>query len=758
MPAASLPDGLLDRCVPEVRPALALLADNRSMVLRAGPEEVEIWAQNADGKRVKVGGCSFADQGANGTGGLYLAHVFVVTRRLTEAATALGFAAEVGPGGRRLWVLEEGAPPARFAEALSAFLGLDAAGSADSAPRARLPLRPETIFGPRAIVFVGADEAGQSPVGAALASLRVAGFEGKLMPVAAPDGPAQVQGLPAAPDIADAGAADLALIAADDPGLGDALRALAANGTRAAMVLPPADTAAEGGLALRRELTDTAEEAGIAIFGPGTAGLVHTPARIAIGPATATLPSLPSRGAAGGAFAALLGGPAFAAHLAAAAGRRGFSPRTMLGIGAAADIGLAEGLDLLLGDTGAAGLPILLVPEAAPVAVGSGATLAAVLERARVAGRPVIAVRADRATEPHGRARQPGALPSEATIPDPLGALFHQAGVVEVAGFEAALDLVLACRARRLPTGRRIGLVAPAGNVEPATRLLGASARAAGLDLRPLPLPKEPAAGSMHGLGASLAKLLAGDSVDLLLGVWPAPGHEGAPALLEAMAEAAEAAWDLGPTAPPMLHAALLPADMQALADEAQLAVYPDPHRALGTGAAMAALGAALSRQASTPPRLPLRARLPDAAEGTTLESALEASLAALGLPLQGVDGPSDGAEVATLRYLLDPVYGPMTGITAASGAAETWRQGPLGAAEARAAARDAGLSPAFATALAEPLARLTVLTAGQPARIASLTLEGVKATEGGVAAAGLEVGVPVEDKVDVNGNMGAPG
>ncbi|MEL7173111.1 MAG: CoA-binding protein, partial [Pseudomonadota bacterium] len=645
MPAASLPDGLIDRCAPEARPALALLADNAALALRAGPAEIEIWAENADGKRVKVGGCSFAAEAAGaGAGGLYLAHVFVVTRRLAEAATALGFAAEVGPGGRRLWVLDEGTPPARFAEALTAFLGLEAAGGGDTAPRARLPLRPETLFGPRAITVIGADDTGLTPAGAALASLRQAGFQGKLTPVAAGEGVARLQGLPAAASVAEAGAADLALIGTDDPGLCEALRALAAGGTRAAMVLPAADPAADGGLALRRELADIAEETGLAILGPSAAGLVHAPARLAVGPAAAALPALPLRDGTGGAFAALLGGPAFATHLAAAAAQRGMAPRSLLGIGGAADLGLAEGLELLLGESGAAGLPILIVPEACPAAPGSGAALAALLERARRAGRPVIVVRADQVAEPAMRLRQAAPAAAEPAVPDPLGAIFAQCGAVEAPGFAAALDLILACRARRLPKGRRLGLVTPPEALEPTARMLGPAASSAGLDLRALPLTD---AGS---LGSALAKTLTADGIDLILGVWPAPGHDGAPALLEALAEAAEAAWDLGAAAPPMLHATLLPADMQALANEAQIAVYPDAHAALATAAGMATLGVALARQASAPPRLPLRARLAEDIEEEGLETALSASLAALSLPLRALPDAGGAEEIATIR------------------------------------------------------------------------------------------------------------
>ncbi|MEO1460566.1 MAG: hypothetical protein AAFV49_23825, partial [Pseudomonadota bacterium] len=178
-------------------------------------------------------------------------------------------------------------------------------------------------------------------------------------------------------------------------------------------------------------------------------------------------------------------------------------------------------------------------------------------------------------------------------VPDPLGAIFAQCGAVEAPGFAAALDLILACRARRLPKGRRLGLVTPPEALEPTARMLGPAASSAGLDLRALPLTD---AGS---LGSALAKTLTADGIDLILGVWPAPGHDGAPALLEALAEAAEAAWDLGAAAPPMLHATLLPADMQALANEAQIAVYPDAHAALATAAGMATLGVALARQAS---------------------------------------------------------------------------------------------------------------------------------------------------------------
>ncbi|MEM7500084.1 MAG: CoA-binding protein [Pseudomonadota bacterium] len=752
MPAANLPEGLLDRCAPEARPALALIADNAALTLRAGPEEVEIWAENASGKRVKVGGCSFGPPtGAGGSGGgLYLSHVFVVTRRLSDAAAALGFAAEIGPGGRRLWTLDDAAPPVRFAEALSAFLGLETRPGAEVGPRARLPLRPETLLGPRAIALAGADEGAARQAGKALSALRKAGFEGRLIPIAEA---ASVQGLPAVGDPAETGGAEVLVIAADDAAIGETLRAAAASGTRAVLVLAPDDPTADGGLALRRELADIAEQTGLAILGPGSGGLVHATSRLALGPAAAHLPALPPRDGTGGAFAALFSGPGLAGHVAASAAGRGLVPRTLIGLGEAADLGLAEGLELLLGDAGAAGLPILLVPETAPGEPGSGAALATMLERARVAGRPVIAVRADTSHDERGRSRGTATAagagggattPPEPVPADPLGSLLIQAGAALPAGLEAALDLVAACRARRLPAGRRLGLVGLPEMLETAAGLLGNEARAAGLDIKLLPVSVE------APLGQALGTLLAEAGQDILLGVWTAPGHDGAPALLEAMAEAAEAAWDLGAKAPPFLHAALLPQGMQALAEEAQLAVFPDPHRALAAAAGLASLGAAIARQTTPAPRLPLRARLPEGAVALT-EAMLETSLAALGLPVE----PSnrDEADAATALFVADPVFGPMTGLAPAPDAAATWRHGPFAAPEARALALDAGLAPPLAAAFAEPLARLSVLTSGNAKRLAALTLEGLRQGTDGVAASRLAVHLPVAENLDANGN-----
>ncbi|MEM8597358.1 MAG: hypothetical protein AAGF76_12940, partial [Pseudomonadota bacterium] len=536
-----LSETLLARCPAAARPALALIDANPALALREAAGELEIWADTAGGKRVKVGGCSLGTA-ADGGAALYLAHVFLVTRRLTEAATTLGFAPEIGPAGRRLWVLDESAGPARFAEALAALLGLEGAGGGLGGARTRLPLRPETLFGARRIAIVGADEAGQTPAGASLAALQAAGYDGRLLPVATAGGetPATVQGLPAAAPEALGAAPEIAVIAADHPTLSETLKALAGIGTRAAIVLE--DTAlgegsngSGGGLALVRELRDLADEIGLAIIGPGSGGLVHAPARLAIGPAAPHLPALPPRDGTGGAFVALVSGGAMAGQVAALAARRGMAPRSLIGLGREADTQVAEALDLLLADGEAASLPILLAIETTPAGEGAGRAMAEALERARLARRPVIALRAD--------APDPARTTGEDGLPaDPLGMVLDQAGAVTVDSLEAALDIAAAARQGRYPSGRRIGVFGS------GTQALGplVARQAAGLSLNPEAV-----------VAASAAEAVRSGSVEVLLGLWPAPEPDAAPALLEQLAEGAEAAWDMGRAAPLMLHAAV---------------------------------------------------------------------------------------------------------------------------------------------------------------------------------------------------------
>ncbi|MEM8622690.1 MAG: hypothetical protein AAGG47_04120 [Pseudomonadota bacterium] len=715
MASPTLPGELVERCPPEARPALAILADHHAVVLRQGPDEIEIWVETESGKRVKAGGCGFT-----GDSGLYLSHVFVVTRRLTEAATSLGFSAELAAAGRRFWTLDEAAPPARFAEALTAFLGLEDGPRPTGAIRARLPLRTETLLEAQAMAFVGAAEGGTNSTSLALASLRRAGFEGRLLPI----GPAEGEHADEAAtviELASAGKAELAVLAADTPALGETLKGLATAGTRVALVLPPDDPNAEGGLALDRELADIAEETGIAVLGPDAGGLIHAPSRIATGPGAASMPIMPIRDGSGGAFAAIIAGESYAAQLVGMSAKRSIAPRSMIGIGRGAGIGFAEALHLLLGDSGAAGLPILAIVEKAPDRPGEGQALAAALAKARVKRRPVLVVRADR--------RGPD---------DRLGAVLSASGALEITSLEAGLDIVQACRMRRLPQGARVGLAADRRDLAAIEAQLTPAAAELGLSLEPLPLSP----GAPSGLGRELTALLSSRGRDLLLGVWRAPGHEEAPQVLEALAEAAEAAWDQGPQAPVFLHAAFLPDDMQALVDNAQIPVVPDASRALAAAAALIRIGAGLSEAEEQPPRLPLRARLPEAAEDVPLKTLVGAALPALGLPAS----ETGSAEIyAQLSFEDDAIWGSQIVLAGSSPSpqpgAGAHRLCPFGVEAARLMALEAGLGEGRAAALAEALARFSVFCAVHAARLGRLETSLVAIGEGAVATSGLVIG-----------------
>ncbi|MEM6943115.1 MAG: hypothetical protein AAF565_05105, partial [Pseudomonadota bacterium] len=221
-----------------------------------------------------------------------------------------------------------------------------------------------------------------------------------------------------------------------------------------------------------------------------------------------------------------------------------------------------------------------------------------------------------------------------------------------------------------------------------------------------------------------------------------APGHEEAPQVLEALAEAAEAAWDQGPQAPVFLHAAFLPDDMQALVDNAQIPVVPDASRALAAAAALIRIGAGLSEAEEQPPRLPLRARLPEAAEDVPLKTLVGAALPALGLPAS----ETGSAEIyAQLSFEDDAIWGSQIVLAGSSPSpqpgAGAHRLCPFGVEAARLMALEAGLGEGRAAALAEALARFSVFCAVHAARLGRLETTLVAIGEGAVATSGLVIG-----------------
>ena len=222
--------------------------------------------------------------------------------------------------------------------------------------------RPELLFQPRAVAILGA----ASPVGAqVLANLQAAGFAGT---VEAVDNAEALTGTP-----------DLAVICALDGPIAPVFQALAARGTRIAIVICMADGVGEA-----------ARAAGIRALGPGSFG-VAVP-RLGLNVSRAHLPPRAGR------LALVSQSAALCRVVLDWAEPNGIGFSTIAGIGGNADVGFALVLDWLSRDrdTGAILLDIRHIRD--PRRFISAARAAARL-------RPVVAIRAGtRLADPAGLA------------------------------------------------------------------------------------------------------------------------------------------------------------------------------------------------------------------------------------------------------------------------------------------------------------------------------------------------------------------
>lgn len=325
------------------------------------------------------------------------------------------------------------------------------------------------FLAPRRIAVVGAGERPTSSGGAVLHLLKRSGFDGAIVPVNPKGG--TILGLEAATSLSALDApADLAVVVVRPDLIPDVVREAAATGHRHLLILPGGfSEAGEAGRAREAEVQSIAADAGITIAGPNCAGIIHLdPARPF---AASFLRDLPP----GGGVALISQSGAIAEEVIAAANRTGIKLGTVVSVGNALHLGMAEWLDALGENDGVS--CILLYVE-------SIADHAAFQEIARRVGarKPVVAL--------FGGFTAPGARAAAAHT----GAEGSDDATIQ--GFCEACGIVRATSLRRLllaakgfgtypeGIGRRVLLLSNSGG--PGV-LCTDRAATEGLDLPPLP-------------------------------------------------------------------------------------------------------------------------------------------------------------------------------------------------------------------------------------------------------------------------------
>jgi acetyltransferase len=210
----------------------------------------------------------------------------------------------------------------------------------------RYDLKP--FFAPRSVAVVGAGERPTSSGGAVLQNLRISGFTGEIVPVNPKGG--EMFGLAVRKSLGELNhPADLAVIVIRPDLILDAVREAAASGHHHLLILPGGFAeAGEAGKARDRELRRLIAGHGLTVVGPNCAGIIHLPTGARF--AATFLRDMPPGPNARGAIAFVTQSGALAEETIAAAHRLAIPLGTIVSVGNAVQLAIADYLEHLGSD------------------------------------------------------------------------------------------------------------------------------------------------------------------------------------------------------------------------------------------------------------------------------------------------------------------------------------------------------------------------------------------------------------------------
>lgn len=323
------------------------------------------------------------------------------------------------------------------------------------------------------MMFVGASNDPTRIGGRPLAYCLRDGFAGTIHAVN--PGRDTVQGVRAHSDIAsiDADQIDLAVLAIPARDVPDALRQAALKRVRAAVILSSgfAETG-EDGAALQAAALEIARAHAIRLVGPNSLGLISNGNGVC-----ATFSSVIETAAMrNGPLAIVSQSGAYGAHLAMLALDRGIGISRFATTGNEADVTIADLIDHMAGD------PQVGVIGCYSEGIADGRAFLSAVERARVAGKPVVMMKVGRSAEGSKAAQSHTAsLAGDDAVFD---AIAQDAGVARVTTTAEFVDLLYTLSRRPPVSGNRLGIVTVSGG---AGVLMADAACDHGFVLPPMP-------------------------------------------------------------------------------------------------------------------------------------------------------------------------------------------------------------------------------------------------------------------------------
>jgi acyl-CoA synthetase (NDP forming) len=326
----------------------------------------------------------------------------------------------------------------------------------------------DKLLRPRSVAIVGASADATKLTGRPLAYLEKYGFAGAVYPVN-PRVEAigrhrcypNVAALPEAPDVG------VVLVGADR--VIDAVRALSARGTAAAIVLASGfGESRPEGRTRQEELTRAA--GAMRLLGPNTIGLVNVTDRIVLSASHA----LVTDEIVSGNVALVSQSGGILGSLLSRAQAAGLGFCKLIATGNECDLEVSDFIDHLVDDDATRVIALYLEGLRKPEAFKAAVT------RARAAGKPVVAYKVGRSESgARSAASHTGALAGSDAAYD---ALFRQFGVIRAERYSDLLDIPMALSAGRPLKGKRLAIITSTGG---SASVLADAAGIAGLETPP---------------------------------------------------------------------------------------------------------------------------------------------------------------------------------------------------------------------------------------------------------------------------------
>lgn len=308
------------------------------------------------------------------------------------------------------------------------------------------------LFYPKSIAIIGASNNPMKPGGQPLAALLASGYEGDILPVN-PRYP-EINGLKCYKNLTDISVPiDLAIIAVPAKDVADVLKQCVAQKVKTAILFTSgfAETGEEG-LKLQEELLTITKPAGLRFAGPNCLGIVNAPSKVM---ANFAVSHHPEKVVKENAFAFISQSGGFGTITYAEAQKQGLGPEILVSTGNEADLDFTTFINYMVKYTNVKAIGGYLE------GTREGKEFAQVADIALEKGIPLLILKVGK----HSVAAQAAQSHTGSMVGDDdvYQGLFDQKGVIRVNGIEEMLPMLNLFSDKRLPKGKKIGILSTSG-------------------------------------------------------------------------------------------------------------------------------------------------------------------------------------------------------------------------------------------------------------------------------------------------------